>query len=231
MTNKNLSKKRRKIQWALAPIVLVVIFFGFHFPILAYSVPIVMLMGMVIGATKGRYVCGNLCPRGSFLDRMMSKASPNKDIPKSFRGMKLRWALFGFLIIFTGVRIYQGTSVENVVMWEHIGRVFWLMCVVTTGIAVVLGSFINPRAWCSFCPMGTMQRILGGNKQQLKIDTANCKGCKVCEKACPMNLEIVKFKKVDGIVAEPDCIKCSECIAACPKDCLEWHHKSKTTKD
>jgi|694.fasta_scaffold71178_1 hypothetical protein len=31
---------------------------------------------------------------------------------------------------------------------EHWGRVFWLMCVVTTLIGVVLAFFFHPRIWC-----------------------------------------------------------------------------------
>jgi Fe-S-cluster-containing hydrogenase component 2 len=36
-----------------------------------------------------------------------------------------------------------------------------------------------------------------------------------------MNLEIVRHKP-SGVVAERDCLRCSECVAACPAAALKW---------
>jgi hypothetical protein len=45
--------------------------------------------------------------------------------------------------------------------WRHWGKTFWMMCVITTAIGVVLGILLHPRTWCAFCPMGTLQGALG----------------------------------------------------------------------
>ncbi len=66
---------RKTIQLCLWPIVVIVIAFGWHYPWLGYSVPVVMLMGMVGGFVRGRYVCGHLCPRGAFFDHIMPRLS------------------------------------------------------------------------------------------------------------------------------------------------------------
>jgi NAD-dependent dihydropyrimidine dehydrogenase PreA subunit len=31
----------------------------------------------------------------------------------------------------------------------------------------------------------------------------------------------VKHRK-EGIVSEPDCLRCSECVEVCPKNALSW---------
>lgn len=222
MAKKKKITKRHIIQWILTPLIPIVIVFGYHFPIISYSAPIVMVLGVLVGFFKGRYVCGNICPRGSFLDRVVSKVSPNNDITSKIRDIRFRWAVFGFMMLFMGFRLFYMGYGDDIIMWEHVGRVFWFMCVVTTAIALILGGLIRPRSWCSFCPMGTLQKTLGGNKMQIKIDKDLCVGCKACEKACPMNLEIVKYKDIDGIVKEPDCIRCSECVNVCPKYALKW---------
>lgn len=209
-------RRRRIIQWCLLPVVLVTIGLGWKYPLLGFSVPVVMIMGLVGGIFQGRYVCGNLCPRGGFFDRLVSMASRGAPIPKAFRNNTFRWTI---LIVMMGFMIYRiSLNPGDIYHW---GRVFWLMCVITTGIGLVIGIPIHQRTWCAFCPMGTMQSILGGKKKQLRIDKDLCVECRRCEKVCPINLPIVSHKD-SGVVNEPDCLKCSECIAVCPKNALSW---------
>ncbi len=215
-------RRRRILQWCLAPIAIIVIGLGYWYPILGYVVPLVMLAGVVGAIVNGRYVCGTLCPRGSFLDRIVRPASRKGHIPHFLRSMGLRWFLFAALMGLMAFRIFQ--QPDGVALSEHLGRVFWLMCVVTTGIAIILGVLIHPRMWCSFCPMGTMQRAIGGGKRQLEIDSDLCVECRKCERACPFDLSIVKHKD-SGRVSERDCLKCSECVAACPRQALAWPKK------
>ncbi|MFC1736815.1 4Fe-4S binding protein [Candidatus Hydrogenedentota bacterium] len=110
---------------------------------------------------------------------------------------------------------------QNPASAYHWGRVFWVMCVVTTGTGVILGILIHQRSWCAFCPMGTMQSALGGKKSLLQIDTEQCIECGKCEKVCPIDLAIIVHKE-SGVMTDPDCLKCPECIAACPQEALSW---------
>ncbi len=79
-------------------------------------------------------------------------------------------ALFGFM----AVRASQAPG-----DWQHWGRVFWERCMITTVIGVVLGLIYRPRAWCSLCPVGTLQQLIGGHRYRLSIDSS-CSGCAVC---------------------------------------------------
>ncbi len=201
-------------------IVVITIGLGWKYPLLGYSVPLVMITGMVIGMFRGRYVCGNLCPRGSFLDRIMSKFSPMKKIPPFMRSMGFRWFIFSLLM---GFMLYRGMM--NLTDISHWGHVFWTMCVVTTGVAILFSFTINSRTWCSFCPIGTVQNALGGAREQLQINGEACKSCGLCEKACTFNLPVTQHKE-SGVLAERDCLKCSECVAACPTKALSWPGKT-----
>lgn len=210
------TKKRKTIQWTLLLLVIMTIAMGWKYPVLGYSVPLVMLAGITGSFVKGRYVCGNLCPRGSFLDRIIAPLSRQKDIPQFLRGMTFRLIMMAALM---GFMFYRGF--QNPTSFDHWGIVFWSMCVITTGVAVMLGLFIHQRGWCSFCPMGTMQNLIGGGKSLLQINASSCKGCKLCERSCTMGLRIVA-SKAQGYLASRDCLKCSECIDACPKNALSW---------
>ena len=217
-------KRRRIIQWILLWIMVITIGLGWKYPLLGFSVPLVMITGIMGSFFNGRYVCGNLCPRGGFFDRILAHISLKKPIPPFFRLPALRISILILLLGFMTYRILQ-----NPLSPAHWGRVFWLMCVITTSIGVVLGILIHPRSWCSFCPIGTIQSYIGGGKNALLIDPEICIECGLCEKICPFDLEIVKHRK-EGIVSEPDCLRCSECVDVCPKNALSWPEKCRNGK-
>jgi len=209
-------RRRRLTQWGLLSIVLVTIGLGWRFPWLGFSVPIVMLTGILVSIFRGRYVCGNLCPRGSFYDRLVSRFSRRREIPPWLRSMPLRWTLFAALMGFMVFRILQDPLDPM-----HWGRVFWMMCVVTTAIGIPLALLYHPRTWCAFCPIGTLQNALGGGRNPLRIDADACRACRLCEAACPMGLTIADHRDV-GVLPHHDCARCSECIAVCPTGALAW---------
>ena len=209
------SKTQRKItQYSVLTIIFLTLGLGWKFPIIGFSVPIVMLTGTIVGIFKGRFICGNLCPRGSFFDRIVSLWNQKRTIPGWMRDMRFRWSLFIVLMSLMAFRLSQQPF-----SIDHWGHAFWQLCVITTVIGLVLGSIYHPRTWCAFCPMGMLQNVLGGAKHALHIDAASCKSCRLCEKKCPMALSIVVHKEA-GKVNHRDCLKCAECIHACPTKAL-----------
>jgi len=101
-------------------------------------------------------------------------------------------------------------------MVDKVGMVFVTMCLLTTSISILFEVSLSPRAWCTFCPMGTLQRRLGRGKYQLKLDQDLCIDCGKCKTVCPMQLD------VNEIADKPDCIKCGRCVEACPKGALRF---------
>ena len=200
-----------KITPYLGILVVIVSIIGLWYPILGYFLLIVFATLLLIAPFRGRWFCGNLCPRGSFMDYWVGKIAGKKKIPKVLKSLWLRIPIFILLMGFMGYRLLNTQGLVN-----QIGMVFVIMCLMTTAIAVVLGVSIAPRTWCTFCPMGTAQRILGGEKYQLQIDTEKCIECHKCEKVCPMNLNILE------ITNDPDCIKCGRCVEVCPKKALSF---------
>ena len=209
-------RRRRWMQWTLVWVVAVTIGLGWRFPWLGFSVPVVMLTGLIGSIFRGRFVCGNLCPRGAFYDRVMSRWSRDLSPPAWLRSMTLRWILFAALVGFMVFRIAQSPADPL-----HWGRVFWWMCVVTTAIGLPLAIVRHPRTWCSICPIGTAQNAIGGGRRRLAIDAEACRECGLCERACPMGLSIVAHRR-GGLLPHRDCLRCSECIAVCPANALKW---------
>jgi ferredoxin-type protein NapH len=200
-----------KITPYLGIIVLIVSIGGIFYPKLGYFLLLVFASLMLIAPFRGRWFCGNLCPRGSFVDFWLAPINRRVRIPSALRSMWLRVPIFFVLMGFMAFRIVQTEG--NV---DKVGMVFVTLCILTTSIAILFGVAIAPRTWCSFCPMGTLQRALGGSKYQLKMDRTLCIDCGKCETVCPMQLPVRE------IMANPDCIKCARCVDGCPKRALSF---------
>ncbi len=198
-----------KITPYLGILLVIVAVGGLWYPLLGYFMLVVFATLLIIAPFKGRWFCGNLCPRGSFNDFWLSKITMGKKIPKFFRNMYFRAVLF---LLLMGGMVYRLLGTSGLV--KQIGMVFVIMCLVTTLISVLFGVFLSPRTWCTFCPMGTIQRVIGGKKYILEVDKSKCIDCGLCNKVCPMHLS------VNSILAKPDCIKCGRCIEVCPKTAL-----------
>jgi ferredoxin-type protein NapH len=224
MDMKKRSSKRRNIQYFLLPILILVIAFGWKYPLLGFTVLVVTVLGISLSIFNGRHFCGDFCPRGAFFDRILSKISVNKPIPRLFSKMWIRAVLMAIIFSVIMYRFFSGPMTLN--QW---GMVFWKMCVITTAVGVVLGIAIRPRTWCASCPLGTMQKLIGGKNQIIRISTEKCIDCYACEKACPISLQIVKDKN-KGYLTDTDCLKCGECIKVCPKNALSFGAKDDEKK-
>lgn len=166
-----MKNKRAIMQWISLPLIFIVIGLGWKYPLLGLVVPLVITAALIISLFKGRYFCGNVCPRGAFYDRLVIYISPKKSMPKFLRHMTFRVLIIFILFSFLIIQLAQNFSNLN-----HWGMVFWLMCVVTTIIGIFLALFIHQRTWCTFCPVGTLQQLISNQRQKAKINL-KCKQC------------------------------------------------------
>ena len=204
-------------RWFLALFMITVIAVGWRYPVAGFAVPLAMVIGMAGGLFRGRYVCGNICPRGSFYDTVFSFVGGSRPVPAFFTAPLFRWGVMVVLMSFMVWRISQNPG-----DWQHWGVVFWSMCLITTAVGIPLGMAYRSRSWCSFCPVGTVASAVGGHKYQLQI-SHECRQCGVCESACPMGFSIAEHRD-GGTLPHHDCIKCSSCKDSCPRSALSWPH-------
>ena len=134
----------------------IIVIGGLFYPVLGYLVVAMMAFFLTLSFFKGRYWCWNLCPRGAFLDIVLSKMSLKRPLPKIFTKKWFRWSVFGLLILFLISRLSQ-TGGDPIA----IGAVFVGMCLLTTIISIILGIATRHRGWCAICPMGLMQENIG----------------------------------------------------------------------
>ena len=212
--HRHLEVKGLSLYWIL----LIYLVVGFFYPVIGLLALICMIAPVAFAVRRGRWWCGNACPRGNLYDRLLSKYSPHKPIPAFVRTFGFR--LFMVLFIFTmfGVQMYFAWG-----DWVAMGRVFWMIILITTVVGVTLSFIFAPRTWCSFCPMGTLSnwvtprsgRLPEKYRRVFVKSTCQLK-CKSCSRVCPMQLTPYDSRGNTEGFLDPDCIKCGRCTVACP---------------
>lgn len=199
-------------------ILLVYLVIGYFYPVTGFLAIICMIAPVAFAIRKGRWWCGNACPRGNFYDRVLAKYSPHKPIPTFVRTKGFRIFMVMFIFSMFGIQMYRAWG-----NWSDMGRVFWTIILITTIVGVILSFIYAPRTWCSFCPMGTLSSWvtprsgkLPGNYRRIIVGEKCTTKCKLCSAVCPMQLKPYKSRNNEEGFLHPDCIKCGCCVNGCP---------------
>lgn len=188
---------------------------GIFFPIIGLFALVCMLAPVALAIWKGRFWCGNFCPRGSFYDHIGKFLSSHRPMPQLFFNIHLRIAVILVLMSGFSWQVYKAWPYP-----EAIGAAFIKMILITTIIGLILGAIYHERSWCAFCPMGTLSALTTPSNNQRLYVADSCINCTLCSKACPFHLKPYLAKgNINGYL-ENDCIKCGRCIKACPKQAL-----------
>lgn len=183
-----------------------------------------MIAPIIISLFKGRFWCGNLCPRGSFYDSIVSKFSKKKKVPAFLKSVYFRTAItLGMLTMFTLGMVKNWGNIYGM------GMIIYRLIVVTTLIGIGLAFIYNNRTWCNFCPMGSIAALISffknkKNKTYLLQVNKSCVSCKICERNCPMGIVPYDFK--GDALKHQDCIQCSKCVYVCPKNLINYLYQT-----
>jgi len=203
-------------------IIFAYIIIGWFYPIIGLLALICMIGPVVTSIWKGRYWCGHICPRGNMYDRLLSKYSPHRPIPRFVRTFGFRLFMVFFIFTMFGIQLSFAQS------WADVGRVFWTIIVMTTIVGIILSFIYAPRTWCSFCPMGSISRWVAPKKAPLPkaftrvhVSDACEEKCKMCARVCPMQLTPYESRGNQLGYLHPDCLKCGKCSKVCPLKIVE----------
>ena len=145
-------KMVHKLNWVF---LLFFIFAGCFQPGIGALALLCMIPPLLTAPFYGRGWCKNYCPRGSFSDIILSRASLRRKAPGLLKNIAFRIA---FMLFFMAVFIIQ--LLLSKLTLTGVGAVFVRMVAATTLFSVILGILFYYRAWCMICPMGTLAQLI-----------------------------------------------------------------------
>jgi ferredoxin-type protein NapH len=217
------------------------------------------LVFVLLVVILGRVWCGWLCPIGFIQDLLLkirkALGIPYTDVsPKSTMVLNQIGYVMIFLIAFLSLSVgvtFLGMNqfwskselpfesvappraiwifIQQILGLESWDTVIPLSAIIGAALAIVL-SFKIRHFWCRICPAGALMSLL--NRRALvsiQKDGSKCTKCRICMRACPMDIEEIYEEKDLDNVTNRTCIHCYRCIELCPEDgCLSVTFFNKT---
>jgi polyferredoxin len=182
----------------------------------------IFALGCMIGPVaysfaRGRFWCGNVCPRGSFFDSVLSRVGGNRKPPRFLSSYAFRGAVVACmaLVLSIGIARSDGSAFA-------VGQILYRMIFATTVAGIGLAFAFTHRGWCAVCPMGTLSSLVARARKServLRVSSA-CVSCGICARDCPLGLEPQEYR--GAALSHPDCVQCGKCALSCPKDAIGY---------
>lgn len=200
---------------------------------------IVFAIGLLSTAILGRWFCGWGCHvifLQDWCERLMARAGIR---PKPFRSRFLLWVPLGMaLYMFVWPVVYRlaiAPYVQPDLTWPgwrwHLTTTDFWATFPTWAVAIpflfvcgfVTVYLLGAKAYCSYgCPYGgffaPLDRFARG---RIRVND-DCEGCGHCTAVCSSNVRVHEEVRDFKMVVDPGCMKCLDCVAACPKDALSF---------
>ena len=181
---------------------------------------------------KGGF-CAWICPWGAVAetvgDRQREKMPHG---PQWNRLNMLGQGVLALALVLLGLRLlgwWYGTGSWPAIgfRWIYNGVPYlnyaWLIDVMMAGVVGLgLCFFLSGRAFCRFaCPLGALMHIYArGTRFRIFPDKALCTSCTECTMVCHAGVDVMNFANKDLPVVDPECVRCSACVAQCPTGAL-----------
>lgn len=201
---------------------------------------LMIALGGILAAFRGKIWCGLLCPNGGFIDILWSRLSLRLlPFPRWLtRGRLLQGTFFVGMIGYFAwiawyVNVHRGLPLAYASYAQH-GYLFLRFCQVMLALAAVTAVLFEPRTFCAhLCPGGTLGSLMAkaSSRSPVTIDSDKCVGCRLCTSVCdaPDRLLEPLIAKAQAarasgkraiIAVSPECYGCLDCVAACPRQAL-----------
>ncbi|MEP0848314.1 MAG: tetratricopeptide repeat protein [Phycisphaerae bacterium] len=194
----------------------------------------VVLFALAILSTLllGRWFCGWGCHLVALQDLARWLLGKIHLRPKPLRSSILVTVpLLAFLYMFVAPLAYRLMIGEEIGVWQTkwTTRDFWatfptwipaaVAALVVCGFVVVY--FLGAKGYCTnACPYGG---VLGAVDQlaplRIRVTDA-CEGCGHCTAVCSSNVRVHEEVREFGMVVDPGCMKCLDCVSVCPNNAL-----------
>jgi NapH/MauN family ferredoxin-type protein len=189
---------------------------------------IILLITLVFGAV----FCSFVCPLGTIqewigkIGKKLFKGKYNTFIPQKlhnilryFRYLSLAAVV---LLTFSAARLIFADVDPFYAMYHFFTDEVTIGSLIVLAVTLI-GSLFVERPWCKYvCPYGALLGLVGKfSLLKIRRNSQSCNSCTLCDKQCPVNIEISKHKTI-GHAA---CIRCMDCVeddTSCTRSCLAY---------
>jgi polyferredoxin len=178
-----------------------------------------LIARMIMPFFIGNGFCSMGCWDGAVFE-LAQDLIPEAKNPRK-RSNVIAWAyLLGIVLLASLV-----SFINNPAIHESYKR-YWAIGenIVILGLGIGLSGFWGSRAYCrTFCPFITVSGLLSRFSvfKIAPVINNSCTGCGLCNKACPMLVDVRDSVKNNRRIFNKSCIICERCVDACPEKCLE----------
>ena len=179
----------------------------------------------------GRWFCGWACHLVALQDLCRWMLGKLKLRPRPVQlGILGTVPLVAFVYMFIAPLVYRlhfgdslavrGVQLTTDAFWVTFPT--WIPAVltfVTCGFIIVY--LLGAKGFCTYgCPYGAIFGVV----DQLAVGsirvTDACRGCGHCTAVCTSNVRVHQEVRDYGMVVDPGCMKCLDCVSVCPNDAL-----------
>jgi tetratricopeptide (TPR) repeat protein/ferredoxin len=101
------------------------------------------------------------------------------------------------------------------------GPLFAILTLATCGFAAVY--FLGAKGFCTYgCPYGALFGGLDFASPGRIVVNDDCEQCGHCTATCTSNVRVHEEVRLYGMVVDPGCMKCMDCVSVCPKGALRY---------
>lgn len=197
-------------------------------------------LALLVTLVGGRWVCGWACHVVAYQDLCAWLLRRVGIHPKPFRSRLLvlaPLALALYMFVWpTAFRWWVGAPPP--VLSNHLLTTeFWktfpgptiaVLTVAVCGFAIVY--FLGGKGFCTYaCPYGGFFGVVDRYAPGRIRVTDDCEHCGHCTAVCTSNVRVHEEVAAFGMVVDPGCMKCMDCVSVCPNDALYFGFAAKRT--
>lgn len=188
----------------------------------------------VLTLVFGRFFCGWACHLVALQDGCRWLLIKMGMRPAPFRSRLLGLVpLLAFCAMFLlpyAQRWWANLSHPGIVRTEWTTAAFWesfpgLGVTVLTFLVCGFGMvwFLGSKGFCAYaCPYGALFGAVDNFAPGRIVVSDACEGCGHCTAVCTSNVRVHQEVKEFGMVVDAGCMKCMDCVSACPKQALSY---------
>ncbi len=192
----------------------------------------VLIPGIIYFWGKGAY-CGWICSCGALAETMGDRHRQKMPHGPLWNRLNMIGQVFlAFAVVLLILRSLGWAGVAwaaNAYAWGlskiPLVNYVWFIDLFWAGIlGVGLYFWFSGRVWCRFaCPLAALMNIYTRfSRFRILADKKKCISCNICTSVCHQGIDIMNFANKGLPMADPQCVRCSACIAHCPTGVLEF---------